>query len=187
MKNFQKPAFKERSIALGFTLGVHTLAIVGLLYLGLSKPPEPPKKITTVLVNPADLALPVQEADTTSTQVAQNIQSTQTPNQEAPIIPASPPEQSQSEANAAALAAATAAAKAQELTQAKKAEDKARAEAQERLKAKAEAVEKTKADAAEKVKAEAAAKAKAEAAERAKADAAAKAKADAAQKAKADA
>ncbi|MBV6551985.1 protein TolA, partial [Acinetobacter soli] len=158
MKNFQKPAFKERSIALGFTLGVHTLAIVGLLYLGLSKPPEPPKKITTVLVNPADLALPVQEADTTSTQVAQNIQSTQTPNQEAPIIPASPPEQSQSEVNAAALAAATAAAKAQELTQAKKAaaeakreaEDKARAEAQERLKAKADATAKAKADAAAK-------------------------------------
>jgi colicin import membrane protein len=44
MKNFQKPPFQEKAIALGFTLGVHAIAIVGLLYLGLSKPPEPPKK-----------------------------------------------------------------------------------------------------------------------------------------------
>ncbi|HCK31075.1 MAG TPA: protein TolA, partial [Acinetobacter ursingii] len=65
MKNFQKPPFQEKAIAIGFTLGVHAIAIVGLLYLGLSKPPEPPKKITTVLVNPADLAIPVQEAETT--------------------------------------------------------------------------------------------------------------------------
>lgn len=91
MKNFQKPPFQEKAIALGFTLGVHALAIVGLLYLGLSKPPEPPKKITTVLVNPADLAIPVQEAETTSTQVAEQIQTTQEPEVTAPVIPSSPP------------------------------------------------------------------------------------------------
>ncbi|ECE6726286.1 protein TolA, partial [Salmonella enterica subsp. enterica] len=91
MKNFQKPPFQEKAIALGFTLGVHALAIVGLLYLGLSKPPEPPKKITTVLVNPADLAIPVQEAETTSTQVAEQIQTTQEPEVTAPVISSSPP------------------------------------------------------------------------------------------------
>ncbi|MEG2129883.1 MAG: hypothetical protein RRZ32_12035, partial [Acinetobacter sp.] len=39
MKKFQEPPFKQNAIALGFTLGVHAIAIVGLLFLGLSKPP----------------------------------------------------------------------------------------------------------------------------------------------------
>ena len=48
MKKFQEPPFKQNAIALGFTLGVHVVAIVGLLYLGMGKPPEQPKKITTI-------------------------------------------------------------------------------------------------------------------------------------------
>ncbi len=44
MNKNQKPPFKQNAIALGFTLGVHAIAIVGLLFLGLSKPPEQPKK-----------------------------------------------------------------------------------------------------------------------------------------------
>jgi hypothetical protein len=55
MKDFNKPPFKQKAVAIGFTLGVHIVAVVGLLYLGMSKPPEPPKKITTVLVKPEDL------------------------------------------------------------------------------------------------------------------------------------
>ena len=41
MNKNQKPPFKQNAIALGFTLGVHAIAIV--LLLGLSKPPEQPK------------------------------------------------------------------------------------------------------------------------------------------------
>ena len=55
MKDFNKPPFKQNSIAIGFTLGVHVIAIVGLLYLGMSKAPEPPKQIKTVLIKPEDL------------------------------------------------------------------------------------------------------------------------------------
>ncbi|MFM6958941.1 MAG: protein TolA, partial [Acinetobacter sp.] len=59
MKKFQEPPFKQNAIALGFTLGVHAIAIVGLLFLGLSKPPEQPKKLTTVLIKPKDLPPPM--------------------------------------------------------------------------------------------------------------------------------
>lgn len=55
MKDFNKPPFKQNSIAIGFTLGVHVIAIVGLLYLGMSKVPESPKQIKTVLIKPEDL------------------------------------------------------------------------------------------------------------------------------------
>ncbi|EXU59586.1 protein TolA, partial [Acinetobacter baumannii] len=59
MNKNQKPPFKQNAIALSFTLGVHAIAIVGLLFLGLSKPPEQPKKLTTVLVKPEDLPPPL--------------------------------------------------------------------------------------------------------------------------------
>ena len=54
MKQIQKPPFQQKAIAIGFTLGVHVIAVVGLLYLGLSKPPEPPKKLKTYLVDPKE-------------------------------------------------------------------------------------------------------------------------------------
>ncbi len=57
MKNTQKPQSKDKAIALGFTLGIHVVAITGLLFLGLSRPPEPPKQIKTVLIKPEDLPL----------------------------------------------------------------------------------------------------------------------------------
>jgi colicin import membrane protein len=72
MKKFQEPPFKQNAIALGFTLGVHAIAIVGLLFLGLSKPPEQPKKLTTILVKPEDLpppmAKPVEQETTAENQ-----------------------------------------------------------------------------------------------------------------------
>lgn len=58
MKNTQKPQSKDKAIALGFTLGIHVVAITGLLFLGLSRPPEPPKQIKTVLIKPEDLPPP---------------------------------------------------------------------------------------------------------------------------------
>jgi colicin import membrane protein len=71
MKNTQKPQSKEKAIALGFTLGIHVVAITGLLFLGLSRPPEPPKQIKTVLIKPEDLPplepKPLVDSDTTET------------------------------------------------------------------------------------------------------------------------
>ncbi|MFT4020460.1 MAG: protein TolA, partial [Acinetobacter sp.] len=55
MKQFEKPPFEKNAIAIGFTLGVHAVAIIALLYLGMSKPPEPPKKLKTFLVTPESL------------------------------------------------------------------------------------------------------------------------------------
>ena len=54
MKKFNKPPFKQKAIAIGFTLGVHAVAIIGLLFLGMSEPPKPPKQIKTILVRPED-------------------------------------------------------------------------------------------------------------------------------------
>ena len=58
MKDFKKPQSKEKTIALGFTLGIHAVAMTGLLFLGMSKPVEPPKQIKMVLVTPEDLLPP---------------------------------------------------------------------------------------------------------------------------------
>ena len=52
MKDLKKPQSKEKTIALGFTLGIHAVAVTGLLFLGMSKPVEQPKKIKMVLVTP---------------------------------------------------------------------------------------------------------------------------------------
>ena len=94
MKNIQKPQSKEKAIALGFTLGIHVVAITGLLFLGLSQPPEPPKQIKTVLIKPEDLPppepKPLVETDATETadsKVAENTQQTAEPDQTAPEIP----------------------------------------------------------------------------------------------------
>ncbi|HJE54205.1 MAG TPA: protein TolA, partial [Acinetobacter pseudolwoffii] len=63
MKDYKKPPFQKKAIAIGFTLGIHAVALVGLLYLGMSKPPEPPKQIKTVLIKPEDLK-PVTREET---------------------------------------------------------------------------------------------------------------------------
>lgn len=76
MNKNQKPPFKQNAIALSFTLGVHAIAIVGLLFLGLSKPPEQPKKLTTILVKPEDLPPPLAkevEQETTATNEAKEV------------------------------------------------------------------------------------------------------------------
>ncbi|EOR10460.1 hypothetical protein I593_00814, partial [Acinetobacter tandoii DSM 14970 = CIP 107469] len=170
MKNFQKPPFKQNAIALGFTFGVHVLAVVGLLYLGMSKPPKPPEQIKTILIKPQDLQpTPREETEFTETaheNIAPEITQTAEPSIEpAPVIPVAPPKTNTAEQQAARLA--------QEKAKAEKAQADAAAKA------------KTQADATAKAKAQADATAKA----KAQADAAAKAKAqaDAAAKAKAQA
>ena len=93
MKKLQQPPFKQNTIALGFTVGVHAIAIVGLLFLGLSKPPEEPKKITTVLVNPEDLPpldKPVEE-ETTAENEAPEVQSPVVDNTQPENLPITPP------------------------------------------------------------------------------------------------
>ena len=98
MKKLQQPPFKQNTIALGFTVGVHAIAIVGLLFLGLSKPPEEPKKITTVLVNPEDLPpldKPV-EVETTAENEAPEVQSPVVDNtlpENTPVTPPQPTDQ----------------------------------------------------------------------------------------------
>lgn len=96
MKDFKKPPFKQKAIALGFTFGVHVIAVVGLLYLGMSKPPEPPKQIRTVLIKPEDLKpVTLEETEFTETaheNVAKEITQTAPPVVEpAPVIPTAPP------------------------------------------------------------------------------------------------
>ena len=143
MKQSYKPPFKQNAIALGFTLGVHTIAIVGLLFLGLSKPPEPPKKLTTVLVNPEDLTK-VQETEqpTVAEHQAKTVQSPivdQAVPENQPVMP-TPPTTKQ-------LAAQK---------QQTEADTKAKADAEAKRKADADA--KAKADAAQKAQQEAAQK-----------------------------
>jgi len=94
MKNIHEPPFKQNAIALGFTFGVHAIAIVGLLFLGLSKPPEPPKKLTTVLVKPEDFQPPLAkevEQETTSENQAKEILSPIVDNTQPENIPVTPP------------------------------------------------------------------------------------------------
>lgn len=95
MKDFKKPPFKQKKIAIGFTLGVHIVAVVGLLYLGMSKPPEPPKQIKTVLVKPEDLKPVTREEtafdETAHENIAPEITQTAEPSIEpAPVIPTAP-------------------------------------------------------------------------------------------------
>ena len=175
MKDFKKPPFKQKAVAIGFTLGVHLVAVVGLLYLGMSTPPEAPKQIKTVLIKPEDLPppepVPLEQTDTVETvhenQAAAITQTAEPSIEPAPVIPVP----------------ATTSASLQATETAKRAEEKAKAAEAEKLKAQADA--KAKTDAASRAKAEALAKQKTEAAEKARADA--QAKADAAEKAKADA
>ena len=97
MKDFKKPPFQQKAIAIGFTLSVHLIAVVRLLYLGMSKAPEPPKPIKTVLIKPEDLKplLETESAETTHENVAEQITQTAEPTLEpAPVIPtpvATPP------------------------------------------------------------------------------------------------
>ncbi|MEG1234587.1 MAG: protein TolA, partial [Acinetobacter sp.] len=97
MKDLKKPQSKEKKIALGFTLGVHVVAITGLLFLGMSQPVEPPKQIKMVLVKPEDLLPPepleqTDSVETASEKVAQQVQQTAEPSVEpAPVIPVAPP------------------------------------------------------------------------------------------------
>ena len=94
MKKFQEPPFKQNAIALGFTLGVHAIAIVGLLFLGLSKPPEQPKKLTTVLIKPKDLPPPMAkpvEQETTAENQAEEILSPVVDNTQPENLPTTPP------------------------------------------------------------------------------------------------
>ena len=205
MNDSKKPLSKETKIALGFTVAVHVVAITGLLFLGLTKPPEPPKQIKTVLIKPEDLKpippepKPLVESDSAETaheNVKPDIQQTTDPVQDAPNIPiVGPPLPKVDTAQKQALAAEQKAAELK-AAQAAKAAEKAKADALQKEreakadannKAKVEAAEKAKLEADQKAKTETAAKAKQDAANKAKADAAAKAKQEAANKAKADA
>ena len=212
MKEPKKAFSKEKKIAIGFTVGVHVIAITGLLFLGLTKPPETPKPIKTVLVKPEDLKPPTplvesDHAETAHENVQPDIQQTNEPVKDAPIIPVAPPvttppkkvEEPKSNLQAqqqAAKAKQEAERKAAEEAQRKakseadaraKAAAESKAKAAEEQKARQEQQQKAKTDAALKAKQEADRKAKAEADKKAKAEADRKAKADADKKAKADA
>ena len=99
MKDLKKPQSKEKTIALGFTLGIHAVAMTGLLFLGMSKPVEPPKQIKMVLVTPEDLLppdpVPLEQTDSTETaheKLAEQVQQTAKPSVEpAPVIPVALP------------------------------------------------------------------------------------------------
>jgi colicin import membrane protein len=65
-----------------------------LLFLGLSKPPEQPKKLTTVLVKPEDLPPPLAkevEQETTAENQAKEILSPIVDNTQPENIPVTPP------------------------------------------------------------------------------------------------
>lgn len=166
MKDFKKPPSKEKTIALGFTVAVHVVAITGLLFLGMSKPVEPPKQIKMVLITPEDLPppepVPLEQTDSAETaheKVAEQVQQTAEPSVEpAPIIPVAPPSPitPKPDTNKAVQEA-----KAEALRQA---EQQAAAKADAANKAKADAAEKARADAAEEAKASAAKQAAEEAA-----------------------
>ena len=182
MKKIEQPQSKQKAIALGFTVGVHVVAIVGLLFLGLSKPPEPPKQIKTILIKPEDLPppepKPLIKSDSTETadnHVAETIQQTAEPTPDAPDIPTTQPDQAQADlqkatndaqAAAAAQLAALAATKAKNeaaetARQKAAAAEKARLDAADKLKQAKNAAEKSKAEAEMKAATEKAAKEKA--------------------------
>ncbi len=136
MKDFKKPPFQQKAIAIGFTAGVHVIAVVGLLYLGMSKPPEPPKQIKTVLIKPEDLKPVTREKnpfdETAHENAAEEITQTAEPSIEpAPVIPAVPvPAPAPQKPDTAKLDAQKAAqqAKAAEQTERKAADEAKRAE-----------------------------------------------------------
>ena len=182
MKKIEQPQSKQKAIALGFTVGVHVVAIVGLLFLGLSKPPEPPKQIKTILIKPEDLPppepKPLIKSDSTETadnHVAETIQQTAEPTPDAPDIPTTQPDQAQADlqkatndaqaaaaAQLAALAATKAKNEAAEAARQKAAvAEKARLDAADKLKQAKNAAEKSKAEAEMKAATEKAAKEKA--------------------------
>ncbi len=183
MKHSPQPHAQQKAIAIGFTLGVHTVALIALLYLGLSVPPKPPERMQAVLIKPEYLPHPKPEADTEISEtvhqkVAAEIQQTAEPVPAAPVIPSTAApikvETSPAETTLAKQNAENAARRAQ-------AEQRAEAEA----KLKAELAAKQRAEAAANAQATADAKAKAAADAKAKAAADAKAKAAAEAKAKA--
>ena len=196
MKKFLQPPFKQNTIALGFTVGVHAVAIIGLLFLGLSQPPEQPKKLTTVLVKPEDLPAldkPVEEETTAENQA----EATQSPivDTPQPTAPAQPTAQQlaaekQKAAQAQQEQLAEQQRKADEAAKAAQQKQQQRAEAAEAAKRKAELDAKLKQQkTAEnaKLQAQQEAKRNAELDAKRKTDADAKAKADAKRKADADA
>ncbi len=155
MKKIEQPQSKEKAIALGFTVGVHVVAIVGLLFLGLSKPPEPPKQIKTVLIKPEDLPPPEPKpliksdsTETADTEVAATIQQTAEPTPDAPNIPTTQPDEPQIDIQKAADDAQAAAA----VQLAALAASKAKNEAADAARQKAAAAEKSRLEAAEKLK-----------------------------------
>ncbi|TPS81727.1 protein TolA, partial [Acinetobacter baumannii] len=176
MNKNQKPPFKQNAIALSFTLGVHAIAIVGLLFLGLSKPPEQPKKLTTVLVKPEDLPPPLAkevEQPTVAENQAEEVLSPIVDETLPQNLPAAPPPPT-----AQQLAAQK--QKAEQAQQAKLAEEKRKAE--EAAKAKQAAVQQRLEEAQKQqaeAKRQAEAKARAEAEQKRKAEQNAKAEADA--------
>jgi len=188
MKKFQEPPFKQNAIALGFTIGVHAIAIVGLLFLGLSKPPEEPKKLKTVLVRPEDLPQPLTqvEQETTAENEAAEVQSPVVDKSLAENIPVIPPIPSAQQLAAEKLKKAEQAQQEKLAEQRRKTDEATRAQQVEQQRKLAEVqAQKQRADAEAKRQAES--KAKTEADAKRKAERNAKAEAEARQKAEQDA
>ncbi len=196
MKQISQPPAQQKTIAIGFTVAVHTVAVLALLYLGLSEPPAPPKQLKTVLVKPEELPPPeppeqTEENETVHQNIAQEIQQTADPVEAAPVIPVTAaPVKTEAvpvKAEVPPSPVETALAKQNAENAARRAEAQQRAETEAKLKAELAAKQQAAADAKAKATADAKAKAEADARAKAAADAKAKAVADAKAKAVADA
>ncbi len=165
MKKFDKPPFKEKALAIGFSLSVNAIVIVGLIYLGMGTSPKPPEKMRTILIQPEDLQPQIVEEktiveETAQTNVAKEITQTAEPAPIAPNIPITAPIQPNLTQNLAQQEKADTEAKRKAEAQEKaNIEAKRKAEVQEKANAEA----KRKAEAQEKANAEAKRKAEEEA------------------------
>ena len=53
----RQPEFKQKPLAIAFTVGIHAVVLVGLAFFADAPLPEPPKPLKTVLITPEQLKL----------------------------------------------------------------------------------------------------------------------------------
>ena len=57
----RQPEFKQKPLAIAFTVGIHAVVLVGLALFADAPLPEPPKPLKTVLITPEQLKLLQQD------------------------------------------------------------------------------------------------------------------------------
>ena len=57
----RQPEFKQKPLAIAFTVGIHAVVLVGLAFFADAPLPEPPKPLKTVLITPEQLKLLQQD------------------------------------------------------------------------------------------------------------------------------